>query len=405
MKTKKFSEAMNEIKDKYYEEAVSFQAKRNRRGWVKWGTMAACIVLVVYIGIQELSQESQKTTIPLPLLTISENISAGMGFEGYMAYDISELVNGNPWHETTQLSTLPVYQNQLTYDENYQALGANEKEMKTFLLDVATRLGLNKKTLHITDNTPNKAEKAAITKKFEAVGERVPKGYFSPTKVIGEEEGIEISVSPSMTATIDFDPALGLPDNLSFTHHSSYEDIQKVADYLKENYKELIAMEKPEVNIYGGDYDIYDRQAYHLEFFEASGDVFEEIINYNFNRVAFYCDDEGKLFLARVYNPNLSEKMGDYPIITKDEATELLLNGNYMTSVPYEVPGRDYIAKAELVYRTGEQEKYYMPYYRFYVELQEEVRDGGIKTYGAYYVPAIERSYISNMPIGDGSFN
>lgn len=45
-----------------------------------------------------------------------------------------------------------------------------------------------------------------------------------------------------------------------------------------------------------------------------------------------------------------------------------------------------------------------MPYYCFYVELPEEERDG-LKTYGAYYVPAVEKEYLTNMPLWDGSFN
>lgn len=69
------------------------------------------------------------------------------------------------------------------------------------------------------------------------------------------------------------------------------------------------------------------------------------------------------------------------------------------------MPGLDYVAKVELVYRTGELEEYYMPYYRFYVELPNEERDDGLKTYGAYYVPAVDNVYISNMPLWDGSFN
>lgn len=31
--------------------------------------------------------------------------------------------------------------------------------------------------------------------------------------------------------------------------------------------------------------------------------------------------------------------------------------------------------------------------------------DNGLKTYGAYYVPAIVEEYIADMPIYDGSFN
>ncbi|MDE7188046.1 MAG: hypothetical protein K2O13_11150, partial [Lachnospiraceae bacterium] len=77
----------------------------------------------------------------------------------------------------------------------------------------------------------------------------------------------------------------------------------------------------------------------------------------------------------------------------------------YITTVPYEMPGKKYIAKRELIYRTNNYEEYYMPYYRFYIELPDMEKDNGIKQYGVYYVPAVNESYITNMPIWDGSFN
>ena len=109
--------------------------------------------------------------------------------------------------------------------------------------------------------------------------------------------------------------------------------------------------------------------------------------------------------MARIFQPNLSKKVADYPIISAEEAKELLLNGNYITTVPYEMPGENYIAKRELVYRTSKHEKYYMPYYRFYVELPDMKKDNRIKLYGVYYVPAVNKAYITDMPIWDGSFN
>lgn len=69
------------------------------------------------------------------------------------------------------------------------------------------------------------------------------------------------------------------------------------------------------------------------------------------------------------------------------------------------MPGKEYIKKAELIYRVDVRSEYYIPYYRFYIELPEAERDGGMKTYGAYYVPAVEGKYIENMPLWDGSFN
>lgn len=98
-------------------------------------------------------------------------------------------------------------------------------------------------------------------------------------------------------------------------------------------------------------------------------------------------------------------KVGDYPIIDSQQAKELLSKGNYITTAPYEMPGLEYVEKVELGYRAGEREAYFMPYYRFYVELPEDERENGLKTYGAYYVPAVDGAYISNMPTWDGSLN
>lgn len=45
MNAQMFSEAMNEVNGKYYEEAANYQYKKHR--WVKWSTMAACLVVAV----------------------------------------------------------------------------------------------------------------------------------------------------------------------------------------------------------------------------------------------------------------------------------------------------------------------------------------------------------------------
>ena len=109
--------------------------------------------------------------------------------------------------------------------------------------------------------------------------------------------------------------------------------------------------------------------------------------------------------MARVFRPNLSDKVGDYPIISAEEATDLLLNGNYITTVPCSMPGQEYIAGVDLVYRSGKYEEYFMPYYRFYVELPEQEQEDGLKDYGAYYIPAVLAEYLTNMPVWNGDFN
>ena len=65
-----------------------------------------------------------------------------------------------------------------------------------------------------------------------------------------------------------------------------------------------------------------------------AGSLTERILNYNFNRLYFAATESGDLGAISYYNPDLSQKIGDYPIITAAEARQLLLENHYITSVP-----------------------------------------------------------------------
>ncbi len=385
---------------------IAARTPKKRTAFLKWSTFAACLAIAMFAGLwlfsDKVTPNSSTKAHMLPMLTLTADDGGAMGFEGYLAYDISELTNQNPWNKTAKLPTLPVYQNQLTYDSYFRITGVDFDAMKALLLDVAMRLGMDTDSLIITNNTPDEAQQAVITEKL---GEDASDAYFAPTAVIVESNGVKIEVDATLTADITFDPAISLPKEYNYTDAAPYKDVEHVAEYLKETYKNLIGMNNPQINISGGDYNIYREQGYDITFYDKKDNPAESIINYNFHRVAFYCDHNGDVRLARIYRPDLSDKMGDYPIITANEAQKLLLNGNYITTVPYEMPGRKYISKVELIYRTGTHEEYFMPYYRFYIELPEETSDDGLKSYGAYYVPAVEEAYISNMPVWDGAFN
>lgn len=406
MNQKLFSQAMTEISDKYYEEAARYQCGHKRTLWMKWGAAAAGLCLMVLgtamllnhsmpdspVEGNKFTDSSDASGAPmqkqpeteLPLLTVRDdgNDPVGGGFEAYWAYNISELVNANPWNESMELSILPVYKNPVTYDDQYHASGVDLDKMREFILEIAARFGLDTDTLTIED-TYN----------------------FPDSYLIIETDGLKIKVDQTMMAEISFNPAISLPAEYNFTFYAPYEDVAAAAEYLKTEYKNIIGMDNPQVNIHGGDYNYYAEQDYYINFFDSDGSDTAQIINYNFNKVFFYCDGEGTLFLARIFRPDLSVKTGDYPIISPKEATVLLLNGNYFTSAPYEMPGSEYVRKVELIYRTGKFEEYYMPYYCFYVELPEEEIPHDLKTYGTYYVPAVSGEYIANMPTGNGRFN
>jgi len=394
-----------ELIDPSYIEGADVMVSKKKSVLIRLGVVAACLAFIVFAGAKILSHENKKIiNSDMPMLSVSE-ITSTMGYEGYTAYDISELVNANPWNEDFKLSTLPVYQNTFNYDENNFESGVDLDKIRKFILEIANRAGLDENNLTVTYDTPDEEEKQKIIDKFNSAGVTVPKGYFTPTKLIINSQGIEIEADSSMTATVHFEPALTVPSEYNFTHFSSYNDKCDVAEYLKTKYKSLIGIENPQADIFGGDYNIYGQQQYSVGFFEDGQDKTEKIINYNFNRVTFANDDDGKLFIVRICQPDLSVKAGDYPVISSNEARQLLIKGNFITTVPYEFSGEEFVEKTELIYRTDKNEKYFMPYYRFYVELPELKQEDGLKTYGIYYVPAVESEYISDMPVWDGSFN
>lgn len=423
MRKEQISDALNLLNDTFIEETDILRNRQKKvqegamfskifsmagRYW-KWAVVGVCMIAVVFAGRQMLVQKSADINQPvqeekLPMLSITENASDGMGFGGLLAYDISEITNNNPWSGERQPSALPVFKNQLSYDKDFIVSGADFGKMRELLMEIAGRLGLDAASLEIKDDAPDEEKKQEIIEKMER---DVPDGYFNPTMLIAKADGMEITVDQTMQATVSFEPAVKLPDRYNFRNSASYEETVSVAKYLLGQYKGFLCMESPQINIFHGDYSKYDagyQQEYRLSFYDAGKNNIEGIINYNFRQAEFDCDDSGRLFQASIRQADLSQKMGDYPIIQTEEAKKLLLKGNYITTVPYKLPGEEFLAKTELVYRTGAREEYFMPYYCFYVELPEEERDG-MKTYGTYYVPAVEGKYLSNMPLWDGSFN
>jgi len=68
MTTKTFSHALGEIGDKYVSEAISYTFSKKKNGWMKWGAMAACLCLVVLVGIKIGTRDN---FIPLNINTIT----------------------------------------------------------------------------------------------------------------------------------------------------------------------------------------------------------------------------------------------------------------------------------------------------------------------------------------------
>lgn len=334
----------------------------------------------------------------------AERSAGGMGFEGYMAYDISELENGGPWRLGDAVDTLPVYRSPLTYDEAHIAHGVDFGKMRALLLDAAAGLGIDEAGLVIYDNAPGESEQAAIREKFKEVGEEVPEGYFDPTSLTAEADGVELEIDANLVLTVQFSPTLPLPEGCALDAGASRAEVEAAGAYVLEQYGALLGYEAPTAVLSAGDRNIYGEQTYDLRLYDAAGGAAQRLENYWLDYWNFHADDSGRLWLARHWLSDRSEKLGDYPIIAPAEAWRLFQGGHFITSVPEPPPEDALPARVDLLYRSGSGEGVFMPYYRFLIELPDMERDG-LKTYGAYYVPAVQSEYLDGLPVWDGSFN
>ncbi len=400
MKTEKLQDAIGEVRDDFLEDANRTAAKK-QSGWTRWAAAAACLCLVV--GGVFLLNHSGKTPLDasetLPQIAIPEYEPGGMGFEALMEYRADELENGNPWRESMKLDTLPVYRNGC-YDPSGAGAptGLSEAEMTELLQIAAQALGLEiLKTDRDTNATKDKD------------GSILPGDTIYSIRAVTDHGSLRVYANGS----VEYDLPAGstLPEQYRFTYTGSSVDEAKAAmAYLVETYAEFLNYDHPEIALQG-DYTFSGEYSRRFLVYDAAADDETNILNYRFRCAQFAPDDNGDLMLIRLFDGlRKAEKLGDYPLISVAEAQEKLLNGQYQTSVPIPMPGENHIAKVELVYRTGPREETLLPYYRFYVELQDAdgwtmAQENGLKTYGAYYVPAIQDAYISNLPTYDGHFN
>ncbi len=286
------------------------------------------------------------------------------------AYDISELVNANPWTPDAELETLPVYKNTIVYNENYEVTNLDTEGMETRIFEIAEALGLETEGLEIRE--------------------------IFPYSMVVEQNGISINVGTDLSASVYFDPEIALPEKYKLSDFSdsiTYEELLKTADYLKKEYSFLPGMKKSKTEVYGGSYDPvkFTERYYGIGFFAKGKTLEERIVNYNFNRITF--GGENGLGSIRMHRTDLSEKMGDYPLITVDEARQILLEGRFLTISSVTEPAEENIRGVELRYKTGPYMEYYMPYYVFYIENPEKAQNG-LKAYEEYYVPAINEKYL-----------
>lgn len=389
MNGNEFLDKMSLADPAYVEEAD--RPVKKRTTWRRWGAMAACLAVLLGVGFLFFPRSSPDVPDPvpteLPTLPVSMGPSlGGYGYEGYYVRDISDLKNTSPSQIGSLPDTLPVFRNATGGYPLQAATEEYKAKMLTLCRSVAGRLGWDAENMTVVWDERN--------------------GGLVPTTVTATgADGVKIEVDQFMTVTITYPDRGGPLSEKNSLVLPTYDDAHKLAEKLLAEYRGLMGFSSPQICITGGDYNIDGEQSYDIAFVETGGTQTEELLEFFFHGAEFFCNEGGEPWLIHLRCTDLSDKVGDYPIITAQQAQAQLVAGHYITSCGWEMPGEAYIRKVELVYRTGEYDEYFMPYYRFYVELLEEAPVEGCMHLAAYYVPAVAEEYLAPLSTWDGRFN
>ena len=408
--------AIGGTNEKFLEESeIPYKRKINL---LPIASAAACIAVIAagtFITIRESEPQTDVTPDVIGEITTAginneidpniEKISSavsfgGMGFEGLMAYDFSELDTPNPWSAEMELSSLPVYRN-LSYSAEMSAAGCayylSEEQMNEKAENIAALLNteiISRETTYIKDicrdDLPDEIGNSILSLDAKCSG------------------NISVTVYGEGRTRILFENKK-IPPEYRFTYHNTTaEKAEEVLAYLYDEFSDLLQYDDPVCYSYA-DRTFSGEEIRLYYVYNKSEDPVQDILNFSLTYASFAPNDSGDLMCIWLNDSFCSsEYISDYPVIRSDEAENLLLNGKYYSSVPDDyirngTISADDIAKTELIYRNSSHEEYYQPYYRFYIELDtakfNTAYANGLKTFGAFYVPAVNAEYLNDFNV------
>ncbi len=365
MKGEDLFDALGKIDDKLIEEAMPDKIHSRQKKIIRWTvSIAACICLLM-IGsyVRDAYIENHLKLAKLDIGSIVFE-PMGMGYEGTDDLSLKNSDNINPWTKHVNLETLPVYKN-LRYNngklsQNYYSTDDLKKHTETF----AEFMGLD------------------IIGGAVVAGEEENEIY---NYILQTEQG-QVSTNG---AGISFNIKKGY-EHLSSEHtlFCSGSESEKISGVYRE-YSVDGELLSEEIRCYCKHKTLVDNIiAFNLQsHYEVKGE------NYTNSR----SDD----FISSSLN------LGDYPIITWQEAQKKLLKGEYVSSADEsQVIGgklsKDAIAEVDLIYYTNGNPELYLPYYRFLVKYNSADSDN--KRYAYFYICAVYDKYLVNYEKFDGSY-
>lgn len=390
MKAKMYAEANNKMEEKEI---------KDRNGNFKRyaiGSLCVCLLvsgILVYHHFNSISTEENKLPIldnkeqeeqnkeELQILNLNQDefFLGGMGFEGYELYEASELIHNNPYDADKGTKTLPVYQN----------------------LNISGRFGMD--------------EIARYPRKEEI---EILEYYASVMNIkeyqIDELEGSTVLISDLCDLYIDSKDGImiefsekAIDDNmLIYTENDTKKDVEKRIKLLIEQpkIKGIFDFQEAIIDVKKG-YNLSEveqsyKPSWNIKVSDGKGSQTNKLVHNQLNAISIWASEDGYLSTITIEFKNTKQKIGNYPIISLEEAKQQLIKGHYITS-SWSLGDIEQISYIEMIYFKKKNLDFFIPFYKFYMPLKNQdmiiKHDDKLVTYVAYYVPAIHSDYLDGI--------
>ncbi len=295
----------------------------------------------------------------------------------------------SPWNGAA-LETMPVYMSSAT--------DLDLEHMYKYMRSVAAAFGISEDELEITETGYPDETNESYRKIMEEQGvpeeeiirelERTRRISMQFTEVTGKAEGIEFHLRADYTMEIIFTTPVEIPEEYNFTESASEEEKAEVLNYLIGKYNKALGYNKPAFR--------YERMSYETFYhvYDSDGELEQQIANYSLNYAAFSETDDGSGKLERIFINSIAgcEKLGDYPIMTPEQAEAILKSTKYDDND--RMPQDANILKVDLTYNNNIGSTGLIPYYDFYVESDGKTDPGKDVYCTVYSIHAVPEEFI-----------
>lgn len=320
----------------------------------------------------------ESITPELPTLELTAPEYDGAGQYAILSSDLTAMLSDHPGSRAITAAALPVYRNR-TYRGGY--------------LPPTLDVELAAEKIH---NTATALEQTIITMRYYASDGTLldPENPGQEVFRIEADTGAAtLTISDNTSLTIYFTEPVSLPGELCFLRTGATDaQAQQAIESLMAQYDRLLSYTQPQTALSGDDtYSGLTTRRYLV--YEAGETQSQCLLGYYFCYTEFFPTEDGELSAIRITDCSAAaDYLADYPVITADQARQLLLSSEDLCLSENLPVNEADIAACELVYRTEYWQANWMPYYRFWVACGQT--GSGVPQYQTYDVPAVQSQYL-----------